>query len=105
MGCWDFSILCRFTSCGKLCVGAKEEGEGWLRASFPGIVQQVPGSHLAAGGSSVLMVLLLIFLLFLKLLVETSYGLKPTAFKHQPSGSTIYGFVTLVSLSSLLLQG
>lgn len=45
-----------------------------------------------------LMVLLLIFLLFLKLLVETSYGLKPTAFKHQPSGSTIYGFVTGVSL-------
>lgn len=42
VGCWDFSILCQFTSFGKLCVVAEEGGESCLRASFPGIMQQVP---------------------------------------------------------------
>lgn len=89
VGRWDFSILCQFTRFSKLCVVAEERGEGWLSASFPGIMQQVPGSHLAAVGSCVLMVPLLVFLLFFQLLMETSYDLKPTTFKHQPSGSSI----------------
>lgn len=66
VGCRNFSVLCQFTGFGQLCVVAEEGGEGWLRAFFPGIMRQVPGSHLAAVSSCVLMVLLLlVFLLFL----------------------------------------
>ena len=65
VGCWDFSIFCRFTSFGELCVAAEERGEDRHGACFLSIRQQVPGSRLEAAGGCALMVLLLVFLLFL----------------------------------------
>lgn len=78
-----FSILCQITS--FLRAVAEEGGGGLFPWHYTAGSRLPPGSSrwlgAAAGAAAG-------FPSFFKLLVETSYGLKPTTFHCQPSGSS-----------------